>query len=70
MAISESQLKAMEDAYYAGLKSVSFAGRTLVYQDMDALWRAIQIGREELKNDGRPDAGRVRPMRFSTLRGY
>lgn len=72
MAVTAEQLTAMESAYYGGIKSVTFGGRTISYQDMDALWRAIQLARQELELLTAPgqSAGGLRPMKFTTLRGF
>lgn len=72
MAVTADHLSAMEAAYYGGIKSVTFAGRTVTYQDMDALWRAIQIARQELQALAGAGQGgsALRPMRFTTLRGF
>lgn len=71
MAATAEHLATMEAAYYGGLKSVTFQGRTVVYQDMDSLWRAIQQARQELQQSV-PGArvGGLRPQRFTTLRGF
>lgn len=68
--VTPEQLQQMEAAYYQGLKSVTFNGRTVTYQDMDALWRAIQIARAELPATQPGGTGALRPQRFTTLRGF
>lgn len=71
MAVTAEHLASMEAAYYGGIKSVTFGGRTVTYQDMDALWRAILVARQELllAIPGQTVGG-LRPMRFTTLRGF
>ena len=72
MAITADHLATMEAAYYGGLKSVTFQGRTVTYQDMDAMWRAILLARQELQLATAPAGGTtaLRPQRFTTLRGF
>lgn len=71
MSVTAQQLASMEAAYYSGHKSVSFNGRTVVYQDVDALWRAIQIARQELAAAAQGQGnGAYRRMTFTTLRGF
>lgn len=72
MAVTAEHLSTMEAAFYGGIKSVTFAGRTVTYQDMDSLWRAIALARQELQALATPGqgAGALRPMRFTTLRGF
>lgn len=72
MAITTDQLTAMEAAYYSGLRSVTFGGRTVTYQDMDAMWRAILLARQEMQiaTGQGGGTGGLRPQRFTTLRGF
>ena len=68
--VTTEQLSTMEAAYYSGHKSISFNGRTVTYQDMDGLWRAILTARQELAvSDARPVGG-ARRFTFTTARGF
>lgn len=71
MAITTDQLTTMEAAFASGVKSVTHNGRTVVYQDLDALWRAIQIARQEIAAETGQGGGiTYRPKTFTTLRGF
>ncbi|MDM0003899.1 hypothetical protein QTI51_04050 [Variovorax sp. J22G73] len=70
MAITTEQLTQMESAYYSGHKSVSFNGRTVVYQDMAQLWQAILVARQELAAGTPAAQGGPRRFTFTTMRGF
>lgn len=70
MAITTDELKQMESVYYSGQKSVSFNGRTVVYQDMKQLWEAILVARQELAAGTPNAAGGQRRFTFTTMRGF
>lgn len=71
MAVTSEQLASMEAAYYSGHKSVSFNGRTVVYQDASALWQAILNARQDMSAAASPErVGGQHRFRFTTARGF
>lgn len=74
MAVTSDQLAALEAAYFSGERAVSVGGRRVEYQDMAAMWQAILNARADLAAQAATATGAapaaMRPMRFSTHRGF
>lgn len=48
MAFTVEQLRALEEAYAAGVLTVRYGDRSYTYDSLEALWAAIQRIRREL----------------------
>jgi len=53
MAFTSSQLQALEDAYSAGVLSVTHAGKTATFASMTDLWQAIVRLRAALRSSAK-----------------
>jgi hypothetical protein len=64
MAFTEEQLKALEEAYAAGVLTVRYGDRSYTYDSLEALWDAIQRIRRELQGKRKFRSGTAGYRRF------
>lgn len=64
MAFTTEQLRALEEAYAAGVTTVRYGDRSYTYDSLEALWAAIQRIRRELQGRRKFRSGTAGYRRF------
>lgn len=59
------RLESLEDAYYSGVKTVTYGDKSTTYRSLDDMQRAINALRDRLGLDGKSGSRRRRYACFS-----